>query len=209
MFKFSLFPRGDKFFVMLEQSAQNAVKIALQLRDLVNLWENIKERVGIISDFEHEGDGIKHQIIAQLNRTLITPFDREDIALLTHALDGIDNLIHTAAETMLIYKVERPNQKISELVNLIVQATGEIGRAVSEIRYRIEQKGIKERCIEIHRLENAGDSIHRSVMSELFADSTDIAYILKWREIYKYLEAVLDKCEDVANILEGISIKYA
>jgi predicted phosphate transport protein (TIGR00153 family) len=139
--RFSLFPREQKFFVLFEQGAQNTVKIAQQLRDMVNTWENVKERVEMITSLEHDGDAITHQIVAQLHRTFVTPLDREDIALLAESLDDITDLIHSAADAMLLYKVERPTDKAKELADIIVQATAEVEKGVSEIHDRIECGG--------------------------------------------------------------------
>ena len=204
-----MIPREKKFFALFEQGTQNAVKIAQQLKDLVYIWENVKERVGVINDLEHQGDAITHQIFEQLHRTIITPFDREDIALLAHSLDDVIDFIHAAADAMLLYKVERPTHRAKEMVDIVVQAVAEVERAVSEIHDRIGRKQLLNRCVEINRLENIGDSVFRSAMAELFDDSADFAGLIKWREIYKHMESVIDRCEDIANILEGVAIKYA
>jgi hypothetical protein len=209
LFKLSLIPKERKFYVLFEQTAQNAVKITQQLKDMVCIWENVKERVGVINDLEHQGDAITHQIFEQLHRSVITPFDREDIALLAHSLDDVVDFIHAAADAMLLYKVERPTHRAKELVDIVVQAVAEVERAVSEIHDRIGRKQLLKRCVEINRLENIGDSVFRSAMAELFDDSTDFAGLIKWREIYKHMESVIDRCEDIANILEGVSLKYA
>jgi predicted phosphate transport protein (TIGR00153 family) len=209
LFKWSLIPKEKKFFVLFEQSAENAVKITQQLKDMVYIWENVKERVGVITDLEHQGDAITHQIFEQLHRSVITPFDREDIALLAHSLDDVTDFIHAAADAMLLYKVERPTNRAKEMVDVVVQAVAEVERAVSEIHDRIGRKELLKRCVEINRLENIGDNLFRSAMAELFNDSADFAGLIKWREIYEHMESVIDRCEDIANILEGVAIKYA
>jgi predicted phosphate transport protein (TIGR00153 family) len=207
--RFSLFPREAKFFVLFEQSAQNVVKVAQQLKDMVNTWENVKERVGVITSLEHEGDAITHQIIAELHRTFVTPLDREDIALLAYSLDDITDFIHSAADYMLLYKVERPTDKAKELADIVVQAAFEVEKGVSEIHGRIDRDKLLKRCVEINRLENMGDSVYRSALAELFVSSTDYAHLIKWREIYEHIETAVDRCEDVANVLEGVALKYA
>jgi predicted phosphate transport protein (TIGR00153 family) len=209
LFKFSLIPRERKFFALFEQSAQNAVKITQQLKDMIYIWENLKERVGIITDLEHQGDAITHQIFEQLHRSVITPFDREDIALLAHSLDDVTDFIHAAADAMLLYKVERPTHRAKELTEIAVQAVAEVEKAVSEMHDRAGRNRLLKRCIEINRLENIGDSVYRSAMAELFDNSADMAGVIKWREIYNHMESVIDRCEDIANTLEGVSIKYA
>ena len=209
MFKFSLIPKEKKFFVLFEQSAQNAVKVTQQLRDLVSIWENVKERVGVITDLEHQGDAITHQIFDQLHHSVITPFDREDIALLAHSLDDVNDFIHAAADAMFLYKVERPTHRAKELAEIAVQAVAEVEKAVSEMHDRAGRNRLLKRCIEINRLENMGDTVYRSAMAELFDDAADMAALIKWREIYSHMESVIDRCEDIANILEGVAIKYA
>ena len=208
MFKLSLIPKEKKFFVLFEQSAQNAVKITHQLKDMVHIWENVKERVGVIADLEHQGDAITHQIFEQLHRSIITPFDREDIALLAHSLDDVTDFVHDAADAMLLYRIEQPTNRAKELVDIVAQAVTEVEKAVSEIYDRTGRKQILKRCVEINRLENMGDSVFRSAMAELFDDSADFAGLIKWREIYQHMESVIDRCEDIANILEGVSLKY-
>jgi uncharacterized protein len=207
--KFSFLPREEKFFFLFEQSARNAVKISQQLKDMMDLWENVRERVEVITDFEHQGDAITHQIMGLLNSVFNTPFDREDIVVLAQSLDDIADSIHSAAETMLIYNIEKPADTVRQLSDIILQAAMEVEKAISEIHIRIDRDKINKRCIKINRLENMGDRLYRSAMGELFDNCCDMANIIKLREIYGYMEAALDKCEDVANVLEGISIKYA
>jgi len=209
LFRLSLIPKEKKFFALFEQGTQNAVKIAQQLKDMVSIWENVKERVGVINDLEHQGDAITHQIFDQLHRSIITPFDREDIALLAHSLDDVADFIHAAADAMLLYKVECPTNRAKEFADLVVQAVAEVEKAVSEMHDRVGRKQLLKRCVEINRLENLGDIVYRSAMAELFDDSANYATLIKWREIYNHMESVIDRCEDIANILEGVAIKYA
>jgi len=209
LFKFSLTPRDKRFAVLFEQSAHNALKIAHQLKDMVCTWENVEERLGIITDLEHEGDAATHQIMAELHRSFITPFDREDIALLAHSLDEITDYIHSSADMMILYKVGQPTSRARELVDIIVQTAAEVEKAVSEVHDHIDREKLLKRCMEINRLENEGDSIYRAALAELFSDSTDTASLIKWREIYEHMETAIDRCEDVANVLEGVALKYA
>lgn len=209
MVRFSLIPKEKKFAALFEQSAHNAVRIAQQLRDMVYTWENLEERLGIISDLEHQGDAITHQIMAQLHRSFITPFDREDIALLANSLDDVTDFIQSSADIMILYKAGRPTDKARELSDIVVQVVSEVEKAVAEIRDHIDRDRLLRRCVEINRLENVGDDVFRSAIAELFAGPTDIAYLIKWREIYEHMETAIDRCEDVANTLEGVALKYA
>ncbi len=209
MFKFPFIPREQKFFDLFEGSAQNMVKAAQVLKELVNTWEDVEKRVGEITDLEHKGDTITHQIMAQLNRTFVTPFDREDIAMLAHTLDDVTDFIHAAADAMLIYKIDRPSQRAKELADIIVQATVEVEKAVCGLRHRAKLPDILERCVEINRLENMADRVFRSAQAELFDNTTDMAQVTKWREIYGHMEEATDRCEDVSNVLEGVALKHA
>ena len=209
MFKFPFIPREEKFFDLFEQGAQNTVKAAKVLKELVDTWEDVKGRVGEIAQMEDEGDTITHQIMAQLNRTFVTPFDREDIALLAHSLDDVMDFIDAAADAMLIYKIDYPTSRAKELANIIVQAAAEVERAIPQLRHRAELDKILTRCVEINRLENVADEVFRLAMAELFDDTTDMAKVIKWREIYEHMESATDRCEDVSNVLEGVALKYA
>ena len=210
MVKFNLIPREAKFFDLFEQMAKTMVMAAKELKKLVDTWENIEQTVGVINEIEHEADTTTHQIMYQLNRTFITPFDREDIALLANALDDVIDLIEAAADTMLLYKVKTPGQRAKELADIILQISTEVERAMPQLRKLgkdIQQ--VLNFCVEINRLENVADKIFRSALTELFDNTTDIAEVMKWREIYQHMESATDKCEDVANALEGVALKHA
>ena len=209
MFRFPFIPREESFFPLFEESAQNMVKIALSLKQLVNNWQDVEQKVGEITELEHQGDTITHQIIAQLHRTFVTPFDREDIAQLAHTLDDVTDFIHAASDAMLLYKVTPPGERARELADIIVQAAIEVEKAILQLRHRSDLKQIIRRCVEINRLENMADRVYRSALAELFGDSTDIAHVIKWREIYEHMESATDRCEDVADVLEGVAIKHA
>jgi predicted phosphate transport protein (TIGR00153 family) len=209
MAKFSLLPREGRFFILFEDSAKNAAEIAQLLKDLLCSWTDVGKKVEAIIGLEHKGDVVTHEIIALVNRTFITPFDREDIALLAHSLDDVADFIEAAADAMELYKIESPTPRSKELADIIVRTTAEVQYAISELRQKVDLKQILKRSVEINRLENMADKVYREALAELFKDSKDIPYIIKWREIYEYMETATDRCEDVANVLEGVALKYA
>jgi len=209
VFRFHLIPREEKFFELFEEGAHNIVEAAQILKELIYTWENIEPKVAEVKELEHKGDNITHEIIARLHRTFVTPFDREDIALLTKSLDDVMDFIDSVAGTMLLYKVGRPGKRAKELADIIIQATVEVEKAVLDLRHRKKLKQILDRCVEINRLENAADVVYRAAVAELFEDSTDMAHVIKWREIYEHMESATDRCEDVANVLEGVALKNA
>ena len=210
MFKFNLMPRGDKFFDLFEVSSKNMVKAAQTLKDLIYCWDCIDQKLEDMDKIEHQGDTITHEIMFQLNRSFITPFDREDIGLLANSLDDVTDLIQATADPMVLYKVKEPGKRARELADIIVQITTEVENVMPGLRHHnANLEKILNSCVEINRLENVADKIYRTALKELFEDSTDIADIIKWREIYEHMESATDMCEDVANVLESVALKHA
>ena len=204
---FSIMPREPKFFDLFEKSVANVAKAAKELADFLEDYTNVPLKVARITELEHEGDAITHQIMEQLHRTFVTPFDREDIALLTERLDDVMDFIEDAANAMLLYRIEQPTTRAREMAAILVTMTSELVVAVPLLRNRSKMKEILEHCVEINRLENEADAIIRHALAELF-DDTPIADVIKWREIYEHLETAADKGEDVANVLEGVVLKH-
>ena len=210
MAKFRLMPRDDRFFDLFEVSANNMVKAAESLRDMIYTWDNLDGRIDDLTRIEHQGDTITHEIMFQLNRSFITPFDREDIGMLAHTLDDVTDLIQAAADAMVLYKVKLPGKRAKELADIICQITREVENALPSLRkHNANLELILNRCVEINRLENVADTIYRSALKELFDDATEIADVIKWREIYERMEGATDMCEDVANVLESVALKHA
>ena len=209
MFRFSLLPREEKFFDLFIASARNMVKTAQGLKELLDSWGDVGVKVAEITELEHEGDSITHQIAAMLHRTFVTPFDREDIALLSHTMDDVTDFIHAAADALFIYKIDRPTQRARELADSIVQAALDIAKAVPLLRRHSDLNNILEYLVWLNRMEHTADKVFRAALGELFDDTKDTAYIIKWREIYGHMESATDRCEDVANVLEGVALKHA
>ena len=209
MIRLNFMPREQKFFDLFEESAKNITESAKLLKEMLDSWQFIDSRVAEITEMEHRGDTITHQIISMLHRSFMTPFDREDIALLAHTMDDIIDFIHSSADSMFIYKITSPTKRAQELADVIVQGAGEMEKAVAGLRKRSDFKAMLERCVEMNRLENVADRIYRAAIGELFDNTSDIAQIIKWREIYEHLETATDRCEDVADVLEGVALKHA
>ena len=207
--RFPFMPREQKFFDLFEDCTKNIVKSARALKEMIDTWQFIDSHVAEITELEHEGDSIAHQMISLLHRTFVTPFDREDIALLAHTMDDIVDYIHATADAMFIYKIPSPTQRAKELADIILQGAIEVEKAVKGLRHKSEFKQILVHCVEINRLENMADRVYRAAIGELFDDTTNIAQIIKWREIYEHMESATDRCEDVADALEGVALKNA
>lgn len=202
-------PRDAKFYDLFERGAQNLRAAAAALADLVNDYTDIGRKAQRLTELEEQGDTVTHEIMAQLHRTFVTPLDREDIALLTHTLDDVVDMVEEAANTMVIYNVQSPTPVARQFAALIQQAAGEIAAAVPKLRDRGQHQRILEHCVEINRLENEGDQVLRGALGQLFNDSLPIIEVIKWRTIYEALEGAMDSAEDVANVLEGIVLKNA
>ncbi len=209
MVKIPFIPRENKFFDLFEESSKNIVISARALKEMLDTWQFIDSRVAEITEIEHEGDTITHQVISLLHRTFVTPFDREDIALLAHTMDDVLDFIHSAADAMFIYKIKSPTNRAKELADVIVLGAAEMEKAIAGLRHKKEFKRMLERCVEINRLENAADRIYRAAIGELFDNAADMAEIIKWREIYEHMESATDRAEDVADVLEGVALKNA
>lgn len=204
-----LIPQEVKFFDLFEKDADNVLRAARQLKDLVDEFQNVEEKVRLINEREHEGDFITHTIVEQLNKTFVTPFDREDIHALTCALDDVMDRMEAAAEAMHIYNVTEPMPEARALVDVIVKSAEEIALAIPLLRDRQQMPMILERCIEINRLENEADRIHRRALMPLFRGSHEALEVIKWKEIYEQLETATDRCEDVADVLQAMVMKHA
>lgn len=207
--KFSFLPHEAKFFDLFEQNAGNLVEGARALLNLVDNYQDVRSKVERISQLEHDCDSITHQIMELLHRTFVTPLDREDIQLIAQRLDDVMDCIEGAAMTMLLYKIDKPTHRAHEFAASLVEITLEVNRAMLRLRNRAELKKILENCVEINRIENEVDAIIRASLSELFEDKLEIIEIIKWREIYQMMEDAADRCEDVANVLEGVVLKHA
>lgn len=202
---FRLIPREEKFFEFFEKAANNILEGA---RVLVQMTEegcaNFQERWKRLEELEHVGDKITHQIIRKLNRTFITPIDREDIHSLAVALDDVMDLIEASAARMSMYKIKQPTEEARKLAQVILKSAEEIVKAVSSLE-RLDD--VMEHCIEINRLENMADEISREAIADLFDKGHDPMDVIKWKEIYETMETTTDHCEDVANIVESVALK--
>jgi predicted phosphate transport protein (TIGR00153 family) len=207
--RFSLRPRDTRFFDLFEQDSVNLVEAGKALVSMLEDWRDVEVKANAITDIEHTGDSITHEIISHLHRTFVTPMDREDMTALVNALDDVLDFIQAATDDMILYKVPGPTPRARELGRIILEATLVIQRALPILRNQSKLNEILVHCVELNRLENQADRVYRAALGELFRESTDVIMLLKWREIYEHLESATDRCEDVANVLEGVALKYA
>jgi len=207
--KLSLMPKDKRFSILFQQGAENIVKMAKELSELVHTWDNIRSRVEVLTDLERDGDAITHEVMALLNRTFITPLDREDISSIAQSLDDIADGIHAVAEIMFLYKIENPTERAKELADIVLQVTVEVEQAITEIGGNMDRKQLLKHHMEINRLQNLGSNVYHTGLAELFVNVTDIPYVIKWREIYGLIESPIDKAEHIADVIQDVAIKYS
>lgn len=203
---FRIIPRDEKYFEMFNAMASHLVQGALTLRKLFMDFENQTDYVNQIKNLEHQCDDLIHSIVTKLNRSFVTPIDREDIYDLGGALDDVLDLIDATASRTQIYKIEAPTQASVKLANVLYQAVEEVSKAVRTLGTK---GSATPHFIEIHRLENEGDVLYREAVAHLFENNNDPIYVIKWKELYEVLEKAIDKCEDTANVIEAIALKNA
>ena len=202
----SFIPRERRFYDFFEQQAATIVRSAglleQALADVANLATCQRE----IKALEHQGDKITHEIVSTLNRTFVTPFDHEDIYALASGLDDILDYIEEVADTANLYGITTIPEPARELTRLLTLAVAQLEQAIGKLESR---KGSEEHGTEIHRLEDVGDSIARHAIAELFSGQLPPLEVIKLKDLYVLLEDALDRCEQVANVLEGIVVKNA
>ncbi len=205
-----LIPREEKFYEFFEAQAAKAVEAAQLFHELAEHWpERSHELLKRLQDVEHEADITTHEIYDKLNRTFVTPFDREDIHELACAMDDIVDLIQSMAARMPLYRVSRTDGNLSTLCDILLEAAQTVRKAILEFKDPRRHRRLLDHLIEINRLENAGDRALEKALGELFGGTPDPLQVIKWKEIYEGAERAIDKCEDVANILEAILVKNA
>lgn len=205
-----LLPKEEKFFVMFYEQADTIVEAADLLVNIVRDYTDVDRKVMEMNKIEHKADEITHRIAAKLNTTFITPLDQEDIHDLASAVDDIVDYIDATVERMALYKIGKPTEDAIHLANIIHRAVVETRSCISELGNHKKRNATMKQCwIEINRLENEGDTASRAAIAKLFETESNAVEVIKWKEIYEHLETTIDKCEDVANILEQIVLKHA
>jgi uncharacterized protein Yka (UPF0111/DUF47 family) len=201
-----LIPREEKFFEMFNSMAEIAEDTAGLLAEMMESFDNLRDRASAIKGKEHLGDSQIHDLLRKLNSTFITPMDREDIHHLASAIDDIIDLADATANRVVVFDIQGKIHGAAELARVLKLQTKQIRKAVASLP---EQDRIMEQCIEIHRLENEGDQIFQEAMARLFKEETDPIRLIKLKEVLESLERATDTCEDAANVLEGIIVKNA
>lgn len=204
-------PKDKVFFNLFEGVAENVMKMAQKLNDLI-YEPDPEKRAALtkeIADLEHDNDDFTHRIFTELGRNFITPFDREDIHYLATALDDICDYIHACSKKIAFYKVNTNDSTFQKMADLILKSCTEVRKAILELRDMKNLRRMTDAMVAINSMENQADDIFDLSIEALFENEPDAKEVIKKREIYQVLEIITDKCEDVANVIESIIIKYA
>lgn len=207
---FRLKPREDKFFVFFNELAEALCDAAIVLKSHFEDQSRPEEHLDELNQIEEKGDRILAKVMQHINSSFITPFDREDILLLSRELNNVLDHIQGTMEKIVIYKASQTSDPlILKLVKVLEEACNEIRVAVSKLpSIRTKNDEILESCDIIRGYENEGDFLYRSGMALLFENTDNVIDIIKWKEIYEHLETTLDYCENVSNLLKGVAVKY-
>lgn len=203
---FSLLPREDQYFALFAQMSEKLQEAAGVLVEMMEgTDENFDSMSKTIKHIEHECDELTHRVTTKLNKSFITPFDREDIYTLSVALDDVCDYIDAAARAVVMYNIHESDEHAISLAEIIRKLTDEIHAATLLLE---RGKGMEPHLLEIQRLENAADDVYFRGMAELFKNSPDAVNLIKWKELYEILENATDRCESVGNIIESIVLKH-
>jgi uncharacterized protein Yka (UPF0111/DUF47 family) len=204
---FKFLPKEEQYFISF---AQMSAHISDAARALVEMFADegggYDRHLKKIKAIESACDELTHSISTRLNKTFITPFDREDLYTLSGALDDVVDLIDDVARAMVMYGVRESTPHAARFAGVIERMAGQLGEIVPALG---KPDGIAQRLVEMHRLENEGDEIYHEAVGELFRNTADPVELIKWNNIYEKLEETVDRCEAVANIIEGVIIKHS
>jgi predicted phosphate transport protein (TIGR00153 family) len=199
-------PREDNFFEMFNALAENCHQGAQVLVEMFQKDDGADKYAERIKDIEHTGDNLTHTLLTRLNQTFVTPFDREDIQALSSRIDDVLDLIDAAASRIVTYKISHIRPGVADLAQILYETTRQVVVVVGALN---KHDAVLEKCIEINRLENEADRLSRILIARLFDEEKDPVQIIKWKEIIEVIEAAVDKCEDVANVIETVTLKNA
>lgn len=207
---FNIIPSDKVFYDLFERSAKNVVHGAELFASITEDWSRLARTTEEIRQAEHQGDLISHEALTRLDKTFVTPLDREDIFHLICGMDDIIDAVDAAAKRLVLYKVSGPNEDLANLARTLVMATRALANAIEGLRnIHANSERLRTDCIEVHRFENEGDVYHNQALTRLFDTETNAIAVIKWKEIYEIIESAIDYCEDVANTVSGLVLKHS
>lgn len=206
--RFSLLPKVDIFYQLLNSLANHAEEAAKLFKELLDSWSPQHPSLARIQDLEHICDQIVHEIMVKLNQTFITPIDREDIIHLTKKLDDLVDLIQALSKRLVLFQIKKVTDDLKTMATILERAISLLVTILPKIQNLKDSNKILELCAQVNQLENEGDRTYEHALGTLFLKETQPIEILKWKEIYDFAEKGIDACEDVSDVIWGIVIKY-
>lgn len=203
--RFRLIPREEKFYTDFIAIADELTKASRLLEEMFASDPPVWDKADELKEIEHKCDFLTHEVYQRLHRTFVTPIDREDIHEMAGALDDVMDNIDATAGYVRLYRIQKVRPGARELASIISRSTSELRLATEGLESR---KGVAEHLVEVNRLENQADRVHQEALKSLFEEEKDPIVLIKWKEILDYLEDTTDRCEDVANLLEGVVLKH-
>ena len=202
-----LLPREEQYFSLFAQMTSYMNDAATTLVEMLAQSDgDYEEYVQRIKGIEHACDELTHTVSTRLNQSFITPFDREDIYMMSKALDDVVDLIDGAARRFVMYDIHETTEPAKQMAAIIQRMAQQLHEVVKILQ---KPKGVTERLVELHRLEHEGDDVYQRAVGGLFHETRDALTVIKWKDVYEKLEAAIDRCENVANIIEGVIIKHS
>jgi uncharacterized protein len=204
-----LFPKEENFFNYFEELANKLEEGGRFFLEMTRNRDYSEAKVSRLKELEHEADVITHKTYEKMHTTFLTPIDREDIYALVNKMDSVMDVIEATAIRIHMYKVKKPDDEIIKQAEILFQAIQKIKDVIHGLRDMKNSQMILDACVEINTLENAGDVVLRTIITNLFIKEKDAIELIKWKEIFERIEEAIDVCEDVSNIVEGIVLKHA
>lgn len=204
--KWSLIPREEAFFDSFVQMATEIRLAATLFQEMVEPDAPLWDRAAKINDVEHRCDALTRDVLLRLHRTFVTPIDREDIHALALALDDVADAIDDCAKLMELYRLDRVRPGVRELARILADQSSHVQKAMEALR---DKRVVSGSTAEIDRLEHESDVIYQQSIVKLFDEEKDPIQVIKWKELYAHMEAATDRCEDIGNVLDGITVKHA
>lgn len=196
----------NEIMTLLEDQATNLVKATSVLAESISNYSTLKEKNSILKNLEHEGDQFTHKLFTIIDKTFITPLDKEDISELTSTIDQVLDATYGTSDRLVLFKIQKPSRYMQELADLLLTASQEIHRAVTQL-HKVKHQNLIDYCKGISNCEHEGDKVYRNAIAELF-ETNDAVEIIKCKEVYETLEGALDRSRDVADVIEDIALKY-
>jgi len=204
-----LVKKEEAFFDMFERATKNLVASVAVFAAAIKDFRQLEKGVQQLDELEHEGDIITHEIMDKLNRTFITPIDRDDIHAIAAGIDDVLDLTEEVADRIYLYKLAKPTDYLIQMAQILEQAVLEVAKAITSLRDLKRPRRILDYAIEINRLENEADMLLKHAMVQLFDSAGSTLEVIKWKEVYESLEKAIDKCEDMAVVIESVVVKNA